>query len=54
MPEAARPLRSYDAEGATTALGLGPDRVPVYQLACGPHRFTEPALDVRHFPGGPA
>ncbi|MFE1873727.1 hypothetical protein ACFW9N_23030 [Streptomyces sp. NPDC059496] len=50
----ARPLRSYDAEGAATALGLGPDRVPVYQLACGPNRFTEPALDVRHFPGGPA
>ncbi|MFG2297765.1 hypothetical protein [Streptomyces sp. NPDC048603] len=50
----ARPLRSYDAEGAATALGLGPDRVPVYQLACGPNRFTEPALDVRRFPGGPA
>ncbi|MFI8389903.1 hypothetical protein [Streptomyces sp. NPDC085540] len=50
----ARPLRSYDAEGAATALGLGPDRVPVYQLACGPNRFTEPALDVRHFPGGAA
>ncbi|WP_328788349.1 hypothetical protein [Streptomyces sp. NBC_00273] len=50
----ARPLRSYDAEGAATALGLGPDRVPVYQLACGPNRFTEPALDVRHFPGGSA
>ncbi|MFF4387883.1 hypothetical protein ACFY0G_14035 [Streptomyces sp. NPDC001552] len=50
----ARPLRSYDAEVAATALGLGPDRVPVYQLACGPNRFTEPGLDVRHFPGGSA
>ncbi|MBW5486818.1 hypothetical protein GPJ59_34530, partial [Streptomyces bambusae] len=47
----ARPLRSYDAEGAAAALGLGPDRVPVYQLACGPNRFTEAALDVRRYPG---
>ncbi|WP_221889797.1 hypothetical protein [Streptomyces sp. WAC06614] len=50
----ARPLRSYDAEGAAAALGLGADLVPIYQLACGPNRFTEPALDVRRPSGGSA
>ncbi|MFE9635730.1 hypothetical protein [Streptomyces sp. NPDC006463] len=46
----ARPLRSYDGEGAAEALGLDAAQVPVYQLACGPNRFTEPALDVRRCP----
>ncbi|MEU9303266.1 hypothetical protein [Streptomyces sp. NPDC048269] len=46
----ARPLRSYDAELAAQALQLDAGQVPVYQLACGPGRFTEPALDVRQPP----
>ncbi|MFK0201804.1 hypothetical protein [Streptomyces lavendulae] len=46
----ARPLRSYDGDGAAEALELGPAQVPVYRLARGPDRFTEPALDVRRRP----
>ncbi|WP_328926173.1 hypothetical protein OG429_17100 [Streptomyces sp. NBC_00190] len=46
----ARPLRSYDAELAAQALRLDAGQVPIYQLACGPGRFTEPALDVRQPP----
>ncbi|WP_280918990.1 hypothetical protein [Streptomyces sp. SPB4] len=49
----ARPLRSYDGEGAAEALELGPAQVPVYQLACGPNRFTEPGLDMRRYPSPP-
>ncbi|GAA3271692.1 hypothetical protein [Streptomyces lavendulae] len=46
----ARPLRSYDGDGAAEALELGPAQVPVYQLARRSNRFTEPALDIRRRP----
>ncbi|MFE2245477.1 hypothetical protein [Streptomyces lavendulae] len=46
----ARPLRSYDGDGAAEALELGPAQVPVYQLARRANRFTEPALDIRRRP----
>ncbi|MFJ5231444.1 hypothetical protein ACIQBJ_16285 [Kitasatospora sp. NPDC088391] len=48
----ARPLRSFHA--GTVAAGIGaPDTlVPIYQVACGRNRFTEPAIDLRFHRSG--
>ncbi|MEV6737208.1 hypothetical protein AB0N14_09860 [Streptomyces sp. NPDC051104] len=43
----ARPLRSFHGGPTALALGLGASHVPVYQLACGLGRYTEPGIDVR-------
>jgi hypothetical protein len=43
----ARPLRSFNAATIAAAIGAHDALVPVYQVACGRNRFTEPAIDLR-------
>ncbi|MFE4518169.1 hypothetical protein ACFRMQ_28755 [Kitasatospora sp. NPDC056783] len=48
----ARPLRSFDAATVAAAIGAHDTLVPIYQVACGRNRFSEPAIDLRFPPAG--